>query len=402
MKIAVIGLGYVGMANAVMLARNNQVVAVDQMADKVNQLNKKISPIKEKEIEKALKTEKLNISATCNCKEAIKEANYIIISTSTNYDEQTNMLDVSSVETVIAQSVALNKTGLIIIRSTVPIGFTRKMQEKFNSKRILFLPEFLREGNSLHDNLCPDRIIIGGIYDDVEIKKAIHVFVNLLLAESEKRVPVLFMNSTEAEAVKLFANAYLALRVAFFNELDTYAEIKELNVKDIIEGVSLDKRIGQDYNNPSFGYGGYCLSKDTKQLMREYHNIPNSIIMSIVTANEIRKRYIVTELNRKIEKAFRQGIATVKIGIYRLEMKKNGSNYRNSAVLDIIKYLDNNNVEIIIYEPLVKENYWKKYKVIKNIEELKRSTHIIIANRYSSELRDVKKKIYTRDVFSRD
>ena len=386
MKIAVAGTGYVGLSLATLLSTKNEVLAYDILEDKVNKINKRISPIKDEVIEDYFKNKELNLKATTNYKEAFKETEFIIISTPTNYDEKTNYFDTTSVEDIIKKVISINKDATIVIKSTIPVGFTDKVKEKYKIENIFFSPEFLREGHALYDNLYPSRIIVGS-YTDKGKKFA------LLLKECslKKDIPIKYMSSTEAEAVKLFANTYLAIRVAFFNEVDTYAEIKNLNTKNIIEGICLDPRIGDNYNNPSFGYGGYCLPKDTKQLLANYKDVPQNIIEAVVKSNETRKEHIVNMILAKNPKI---------VGIYRLTMKSNSDNFRASAILDIITKLKEKNINIIIYEPTIKDYY--DIRVENDIEKFKKISDIIVANRYSSVLDDIKEKVYTRDLFERD
>ena len=386
MKIAVAGTGYVGLSLATLLSTKNEVLAYDILEDKVNKINKRISPIKDEVIEDYFKNKKLNLKGTTNYKEAFKETEFIIISTPTNYDEKTNYFDTTSVEDIIKKVISINKDATIVIKSTIPVGFTDKVKEKYKIENIFFSPEFLREGHALYDNLYPSRIIVGS-YTDKGKKFA------LLLKECslKKDIPIKYMSSTEAEAVKLFANTYLAIRVAFFNEVDTYAEIKNLNTKNIIEGICLDPRIGANYNNPSFGYGGYCLPKDTKQLLANYKDVPQNIIEAVVKSNETRKEHIVNMILEKNPKI---------VGIYRLTMKSNSDNFRASAILDIITKLKEKNINIIIYEPTIKDYY--DIRVENDIEKFKKISDIIVANRYSSVLDDIKEKVYTRDLFERD
>lgn len=386
MKIAVAGTGYVGLSLATLLSTKNEVLAYDILEDKVNKINKRISPIKDEVIEDYFKNKKLNLKATNNYKVAFKETEFIIISTPTNYDEKTNYFDTTSVEDIIKKVISINKDATIVIKSTIPVGFTDKVKEKYKIENIFFSPEFLREGHALYDNLYPSRIIVGS-YTDKGKKFA------LLLKECslKKDIPIKYMSSTEAEAVKLFANTYLAIRVAFFNEVDTYAEIKNLNTKNIIEGICLDPRIGANYNNPSFGYGGYCLPKDTKQLLANYKDVPQNIIEAVVKSNETRKEHIVNMILAKNPKI---------VGIYRLTMKSNSDNFRASAILDIITKLKEKNINIIIYEPTIKDYY--DIRVENDIEKFKKISDIIVANRYSSVLDDIKEKVYTRDLFERD
>lgn len=388
MKIAIAGTGYVGLSLATLLAQKNEVIALDIIPEKVDKINHRISPIADEHIEKFFKEKELNLKATLDYQEAFNGADFIIISTPTNYNSECNFFDTSSVEDIIQKAKSTDTKATIIIKSTVPVGYTKKVKQEFNLENIFFSPEFLREGKALYDNLYPSRIIVGAK------SEAAHTFANLLMESSEKpNVPILFMNSTEAEAVKLFANTYLALRVAYFNELDTYAESKNLNTKDIIAGVSLDPRIGNYYNNPSFGYGGYCLPKDTKQLLANYKDVPQNLISAIVTANDTRKNFIVSEIlsdNPDI------------IGIYRLTMKSGSDNFRSSAIQDIIKKLTSNGTKVIIYEPTLDSGDFDGVPVTHDIDDFKQRVDLIVANRVDDDLRDVMKKVYTRDLWSRD
>ncbi len=390
MKIAVCGTGYVGLSLATLLSQRNEVYALDIIPEKVDMINNRISPIKDEYIEKYLKKKKLNLTATLDYKEALFGASYVIISTPTNYDEITNYFDTSSVEDIIKKVIKvceLNKTT-IVIKSTIPVGFVEKMKEKYKIKDIFFSPEFLREGKALYDNLYPSRIIVGA-----KTKKA-RTFAKLLEEASLKKdVKVLFMGNTEAEAVKLFANTYLALRVSYFNELDTYAEEKKLNSKDIIEGVCLDPRIGNQYNNPSFGYGGYCLPKDTKQLLANFKDVPQNMIEAIVKSNDTRKEYIAKKIQERNPKI---------VGIYRLAMKSGSDNFRSSAIQSVIEILKKENIKVIIYEPTLNEKKYKTFEVNNNLNDFKLKSDLILVNRYNKELNDVKYKTYTRDIFSRD
>lgn len=389
MKIAVAGTGYVGLSLATLLSQKNEVIALDIIPEKVEMINNHISPIKDEYIEKYFKEKELNLKATLDYKEALKDAEYVIISTPTNYDEEKNYFDTSSVEDIIKKVIEVgNKNTTMVVKSTIPVGFIKNVKEKYNIDNIFFSPEFLREGKALYDNLYPSRIIVG------EKSKRAEIFAKLLLDSAEKKeVNVLYMNSTEAEAVKLFANTYLALRVAYFNELDTYAEIKGLNAKDIIDGVCLDPRIGNHYNNPSFGYGGYCLPKDTKQLLANYKDVPQNLIQAIVTANSTRKEFITEEVLSKKPEV---------VGIYRLTMKSGSDNFRSSAIQDIIKNLRANNIKVIIYEPTLNKEEFDGFKVVNDINEFKNTSSIILANRQEELLNDVKEKVYTRDLYTRD
>lgn len=386
MKIAVAGTGYVGLSLATLLSTKNEVLAYDIVEEKVNKINKRISPIKDKELEEYFKNKKLNLKATTDYRKAFEEVEFVIISTPTNYDEVTNYFDTTSVEDIIRKVISINKDATIVIKSTIPVGFTDKVKEKYKIKNIFFSPEFLREGHALYDNLYPSRIIVGS--DTDKGRKFAFLLKECSLKED---IVVKYMTSTEAEAVKLFANTYLAVRVAFFNEVDTYAEVKHLNTKNIIEGVCLDPRIGDSYNNPSFGYGGYCLPKDTKQLLANYKDVPQNMIEAVVKSNETRKEHIVDMILAKKPKV---------VGIYRLTMKSNSDNFRASAILDIITKLKLKNVDIVIYEPTIKDYY--DFRVENDIEKFKEISDIIVANRYSSILDDVKDKVYTRDLFERD
>ena len=389
MKIAVAGTGYVGLSLATLLSKKNEVIALDIIPEKIEMINNRISPIKDEYIEKYFKEKELNLKATLDYKEALRDAEYVIISTPTNYDEEKNYFDTSSVEDIIKKVIEVgNKNTTMVVKSTIPVGFIKNVKEKYNIDNIFFSPEFLREGKALYDNLYPSRIIVG------EKSKRAEIFAKLLLDSAEKKeVNVLYMNSTEAEAVKLFANTYLALRVAYFNELDTYAEIKGLNAKDIIDGVCLDPRIGNHYNNPSFGYGGYCLPKDTKQLLANYKDVPQNLIQAIVTANSTRKEFITEEVLSKKPEV---------VGIYRLTMKSGSDNFRSSAIQDIIKNLRANNIKVIIYEPTLNKEEFDGFKVVNDINEFKNTSSIILANRQEELLNDVKEKVYTRDLYARD
>ncbi len=394
MKIVVAGTGYVGLSIAVLLAQHNSVTAVDIIPQKVEMLNKRKSPIADKEIESYLSEKKLDLTATLDAASAYKNADFVVIATPTNYDSEKNYFDTSAVEAVIKLVMENNPDAIMVIKSTIPVGFTQKIRKETGSKNIIFSPEFLREGKALYDNLYPSRIVVGTDLNDSRLVEAAKTFASLLQQGAIKEnIETRFMGFTEAEAVKLFANTYLALRVSFFNELDTYAELKGLNTQQIIDGICLDPRIGTHYNNPSFGYGGYCLPKDTKQLLANYENVPNNLIQAIVDSNQTRKNFITSQILAKSPKV---------VGIYRLTMKANSDNFRQSSIRDVMKLLRGEGVKIVVYEPTLSENSFEGFEVIHDLTEFKKISDVIVANRYNSELDDVSEKIYTRDIFFRD
>lgn len=394
MKIAIAGTGYVGLSNAILLAQHHEVYAVDIIEEKVDMINRKKSPLVDPEIEDYLSHAALNLTATTDAQMAYRDAAYVIISTPTNYDEKRNYFDTSSVEAVIELVRKVNPEAVIVIKSTIPVGYTESVCKRYGTEQILFSPEFLREGQALKDNLYPSRIIVGSVAGNEKMREAAEEFAAMLQEGALKQdIPTLFTNTTEAEAVKLFANTYLALRVSFFNELDTFAEMKGLDAKSIIEGIGLDPRIGMHYNNPSFGYGGYCLPKDTKQLLANYNDVPNNIMEAIVAANKTRKDFVAEQILERAPKT---------VGIYRLAMKANSDNYRQSSILGVMERLRAKGIELIIFDPSLKTDVFDRMEVINDFEAFCKRSDVIVANRMDGMLKSVREKVYTRDIYFRD
>ena len=394
MRIAVAGTGYVGLSLAVLLAQHNEVWAVDIIPEKVEKINNKISPIQDNEIEEYLKTKQLNLTATLDAEKAYSGADFVIIAAPTNYDPNLNYFDTSAVESVIKQVMAIAPDAIMVIKSTIPVGYTKNIRQKFACENIIFSPEFLRESKALYDNLYPSRIVVGAPAQDARLKKKAAQFAELLKEGALKEeIPTLITDLTEAEAIKLFANTYLALRVAYFNELDTYAEVRGLNTKQIIEGIGYDPRIGDYYNNPSFGYGGYCLPKDTKQLLANYQDVPQNLIRAIVESNGTRKEFIANQILSRKPKV---------VGVYRLTMKANSDNFRASSIQDVMRLVKEQGVEVVIYEPTLQEDSFADCAVIHDLNEFKKKSNVILANRFNQEIEDVLEKVYTRDLYFRD
>ena len=394
MKIAVAGTGYVGLSLAVLLAQHNEVWAVDIIPEKVEKINNKISPIQDNEIEEYLQTKQLNLIATLDAEKAYSGADFVVIAAPTNYDPNLNYFDTSAVESVIKQVMAIAPDAIMVIKSTIPVGYTKNIRQRFACENIIFSPEFLRESKALYDNLYPSRIVVGAPAQDARLKEKAMQFAELLKAGALKEeIPTLITDLTEAEAIKLFANTYLALRVAYFNELDTYAEVRGLNTRQIIEGIGYDPRIGDYYNNPSFGYGGYCLPKDTKQLLANYQDVPQNLIRAIVESNATRKEFIANQILSRKPKV---------VGVYRLTMKANSDNFRASSIQDVMRLVKEQGVEVVIYEPTLQEDSFADCTVIHDLDGFKQKSNVILANRFNQEIEDVLEKVYTRDLYFRD